>query len=45
LISGFVGMNVNFPLDGTTAGFWFYFALMLVTAVVLYVVYKLKQWI
>jgi magnesium transporter len=45
LISGFVGMNVDFPLGGTTAGFWFYFALMIVTAVVLYVVYRVKQWI
>ena len=45
LISGFVGMNVNFPLDGTTAGFWVYFALMIATAAVLYVVYKVKQWI
>ena len=45
LISGFVGMNVDFPLDGTAVGFWVYFVLMLVTALVLYVVFRVKQWI
>ena len=45
LISGFVGMNVDFPLDGTTAGFWVYLVLMVVAAVVLYVVFRIKQWV
>ena len=45
LVSGFVGMNVAFPLDGTRAGFWVYFTLMVVTALVLYVVFKVKHWV
>lgn len=45
LISGFVGMNVEFPLDGTQAGFWFYFLVMVVSAAVLYVLFRRKDWI
>ena len=28
LVTSFVGMNVTFPLEGTVAGFWVYFAIM-----------------
>lgn len=45
LISGFVGMNVAFPLGGTRVGFWIALALMVVVAVVLYVVFKVKRWV
>lgn len=45
LITGFVGMNVGFPLAGTSYGFWVYLTVMLAAAVVLYVVFKRKNWI
>lgn len=45
LISGFVGMNVRFPLDGTTAGFWVYFLIMVVAAVGLYAAFRVKRWV
>jgi magnesium transporter len=45
LVSGFVGMNVTFPLDGTAAGFWVYSVIMVVTVVLLYVTFKRKDWI
>ncbi|SER03621.1 magnesium transporter CorA family protein [Microlunatus flavus] len=45
LISGFVGMNVLVPLTGSRAGFWIYLAVMVVAAVVLYLVFKLKRWV
>ncbi len=45
LVTGFVGMNVNFPLDGTAGGFWLYLAVMLVAALVLYLVFRRKQWL
>jgi len=45
LISGFVGMNVLVPLNGTGSGFWVYLALMVVTAVALFVVFRLKRWV
>lgn len=45
LLSGFVGMNVLFPLYGTRAGFWLYLAVMVVAAVVLYLVFKIKRWV
>ncbi len=45
LVTGFVGMNVTFPLDGTTAGFWFYFAILIVTVIVLFVIFRRKDWI
>jgi magnesium transporter len=45
LITSFVGMNVGFPLAETYAGFWLYFALVLISAVALYVVFKRKDWI
>ena len=45
LVTGFVGMNVAFPLDGTRAGFWIASVLMVVSAVILYVAFKLKHWV
>ena len=45
LVSGIVGMNVAFPLDGTRAGFWVAFVAMIVCAVVLFVVLRLKRWV
>ena len=45
LVTGFVGQNVEFPLDGTTAGFWVYLLLMVAAVVVLYVLFRRKGWI
>ncbi len=45
LITGFAGMNVVFPLDQTVAGFWLVLAAMVVAAVVLYVVFRRRDWI
>lgn len=45
LVTGFAGMNVPFPSDGTPTGFWVYLVLMIVTATVLYVVFRRKDWI
>lgn len=45
LVTGFVGMNVTFPLDGTVPGFWVYFAVMLISSAVLYVVFRRKDWL
>jgi magnesium transporter len=45
LVSGFVGMNVTFPLDGTVIGFWVYSAIMAVAVVALYVTFKRNDWI
>ncbi len=45
LITGFVGMNVGFPLYGTVAGFWAYLALLVATAIVLYLVFRRRGWL
>jgi len=45
LVTGFVGMNVNFWFSGTGIGFYLYLALILVSAIALYVVFKRKSWI
>lgn len=45
LVSGFVGMNVRFPLYGTVAGFWIYTLIMVVSVLALYVVFRRKEWI
>jgi magnesium transporter len=45
LVTGFVGMNVRFPLAATTAGFWVYLLLMVTASVVLYFVFRSKDWI
>jgi Mg2+ and Co2+ transporter CorA len=38
-------MNVGFPLHGTSTGFWVYFLLMIAVSVVLYVVFRAKDWL
>ena len=45
LVSSFVGMNVAFPLESTRAGFWVALSLMIVIAVVLYVIFRVKHWV
>lgn len=45
LVTGFVGMNVQFPLDDTTAGFWVYLVIMVVPVVILFAVFKRLDWI
>lgn len=45
LVTGFVGMNVTFPLDGTMSGFWVYLVIMLAAIIWLYLTFKRKEWI
>lgn len=45
LITGFVGMNVEFWFNSSVAGFYIYLALMVVSAVALYIVFKRKSWL
>lgn len=45
LVTGFVGMNVNFWLAGTEIGFYVYLALILVPAITLFIVFRRKSWI
>jgi magnesium transporter len=45
LVTGFAGMNVSFPLDGTAVGFWLYTAVGLVAVIVLWVMFRRKDWI
>jgi magnesium transporter len=45
LVSGFVGMNVHFWLEDTRLGFYVYLAIMVLSAVVLYIVFRRKTWI
>jgi magnesium transporter len=45
LVTGFVGMNVRFPLAATTVGFWVYLLLMITASVVLYFVFRAKDWL
>ena len=45
LVTSFVGMNVGFPLVGTAAGFWVYFAVMVAAAVILYFLFRRRDWI
>lgn len=45
LITGFAGMNVSFPFDGTTLGFWFYLVLMVASSVLLFLTFKRRDWI
>jgi magnesium transporter len=45
LITGFVGMNVAFPLAGTPAGFWLYFLIMLISALGLYALFRVREWV
>jgi magnesium transporter len=45
LVTSFVGMNVRFPLAGSVLGFWIYFAVMIVAGVVLYFLFRAKDWV
>jgi magnesium transporter len=45
LITSFVGMNVGFPLVGTVAGFWVYFAIMVASGLILYGIFKNREWV
>ena len=45
LVTSFVGMNVGFPLHSSATGFWVYFLLMITASVVLYFVFRAKDWL
>ena len=45
LVTGFVGMNVSFPLNGTHLGFWVYLVIIVVPTVVLWVIFQRRGWI
>ena len=45
LITSFVGMNVRFPLVGSALGFWIYSALMIIAGLVLYLLFRARDWI
>jgi magnesium transporter len=45
LVTGFVGMNVRFPLAATATGFWVYLLLMVSASVVLYFVFRRMDWL
>jgi magnesium transporter len=45
LVTGFVGMNVRFPLAATATGFWVYLLLMVTASVVLYFVFRRMDWL
>ena len=45
LVSGFVGMNVSFPFEGSATGFWIYFVIMVTTAVVLFLLLRARGWV
>jgi magnesium transporter len=45
LISGIFGMNVRFPGEGTTLGFWIVIVLMLVSIVGMFGFFRLKRWL
>jgi magnesium transporter len=45
LVTSFVGMNVRFPLAGSVLGFWIYFVLMIITGIILYFLFRAKDWV
>ena len=45
LVTGFVGMNVAFPLEGSVAGFWIYLLLMVVSGLALFAVFRSRDWV
>jgi len=45
LITGFAGMNVTFPLDGTVGGFWVAVAVMVISVVVLFLAFRRRDWL
>jgi magnesium transporter len=45
LVTSFVGMNVRFPLEDTVGGFWLYLLIMILSSLVLYAVFRGKDWV
>lgn len=45
LVTSFVGMNVTFPLEGTVAGFWVYLAIMVVSGLALWAMFRARSWV
>jgi magnesium transporter len=45
LVTGFYGMNVNFPMDGTVAGFWVASSIAAGSAVGLYALFRRNDWL
>ena len=45
LVTSFVGMNVSFPLESTVAGFWVYLAIMVAAGLVLFAIFKGRDWV
>jgi magnesium transporter len=45
LIASIFGMNVNYPGEGTAAGFWAILALMLVAVLALVGFFRYKRWL
>jgi magnesium transporter len=45
LVTSFVGMNVGFPLHGSSIGFWVYFLLMVTAGVGLYLIFRARDWL
>lgn len=45
LVTSFVGMNVGFPGYGTVSGFWLYLAIMIISGVALYLVFRRQDWL
>jgi magnesium transporter len=44
-VTGYFGQNVPFPGAGSTPGFWASLALMIVLAVILYAIFRVKDWL
>ncbi len=45
LVTSFVGMNVAYPLSGTIAGFWLYLVIMVAASLILFLLFRRKDWI
>jgi magnesium transporter len=45
LVTRFVGQNVVFPLSGSALGFWVYLAVVIVAGIILYLAFRVKNWI
>jgi magnesium transporter len=45
LVTSFVGMNVEFPMAGTAAGFWLYLVIIIVAGLVLYALFRARDWV
>lgn len=44
-VTGYFGQNVPFPGAGSAPGFWASLGLMIVLAVILYVIFRVKDWL